>query len=191
MSRYPVRAAKPRDVRRNSGYLYAADMQYPVEASNLANTGYPIYALGMVAFAEQVKELRDVTGWSQQRLAKELGRSRFQTVSEWEKGRSTPPRDIQEQVRMLLKTHQRLDPQRQAEEQMLRSELQGMMALLGVDDLRELHTEVMKKTQQQLAERLAVNGEAASGDRALGRVRRLGSDEVQQQDDEENDEKRA
>lgn len=39
--------------------------------------------------AEEVKALREQLGWTQERMARELGVS-FATVNRWEKGHTTP-----------------------------------------------------------------------------------------------------
>jgi len=54
---------------------------------------------------EKLKEIRKRKGWSQERLARELGVS-FQTVHRWETGKFEPSQLAQEKIDRLLEKEQ-------------------------------------------------------------------------------------
>ena len=62
-------------------------------------------AMKQIRFKEMIKQIRQHLGWSQERLARELGLS-FSTVSRWERGESSPSpvaqRLLNELVRSVL-----------------------------------------------------------------------------------------
>jgi len=61
------------------------------------------YKYTMNDYSKIVKELRKKKGWSQERVARELGVS-FQTIHRWESGKFNPSSLAKEKIDKLLKT---------------------------------------------------------------------------------------
>ena len=53
--------------------------------------------------AEELKKLRQLQGWSQEDLARNLGVS-FATVNRWENGKTKPSRLAQEKIKQVANT---------------------------------------------------------------------------------------
>ena len=53
--------------------------------------------------AEELKELRQQQGWSQEDLARKIGVS-FATVNRWENGKTKPSRLAQEKIKQVANT---------------------------------------------------------------------------------------
>ena len=54
-------------------------------------------------FKEEIKQIRKQLGWSQERLARELGLS-FSTINRWERGESKPSAAAQQLLNKLVQS---------------------------------------------------------------------------------------
>lgn len=111
-----------------------------------------------------VREALDVTQWPQSRLAKELGRSRHATVSDWLTGKTTPPSDVRDSLRHIISVHRRLGGGADEERALLVSEIEAFAKIMNLQSLRQFHSQMERRAMLDRAITMDADGRMQSYD---------------------------
>ncbi len=153
--------------------IFFSGLQGDNKYSFVAVIAYSVYDVQMTEFGNHLVRLREAAGWTQQRLAQELGYRRYQTIHEFEAGKRPVPREVRARVSHLLDVYGRIEAPAVRERDLLCREIASFSRLLNMSSLREFHR-VMRlaalRDQAALAPDVSAPDAEAAVDAVLGRA---------------------